>query len=151
MSKKGFLIDVDGTLCHGNRVIQGTPEYIEKLKKIGVPFIIASNNSSMSSSQYLEKLSNMGFKLSKDDVLTATKVTVEYMNQYYPGKKVYALGMDGFKSELIEGGVNLVDKDPDIVLLAYDKTITFDKLNTAAHYINKGAKFIATHPDVVCN
>ncbi len=105
----------------------------------------------MSSGQYLDKLHNLGFNVDGDDVLTATKVTVEYLNQYYPGKRIFALGMEGFRSELTDGGVNLVDSDPDIVLLAYDKTITFDKLNTATHFILNGAKFIATHPDVVCN
>lgn len=151
MSKNAFLIDVDGTLCHGNRVIPGTPEYIESLRQRNVPFLIASNNSSMSSDQYLEKLKGLGFDVEAKDVLTATRVTVEYMNQFYSGKRVFALGMEGFISELTKGGVNLVNTEPDIVLLAYDKTITFEKLNAAAHFINKGAKFIATHPDVVCN
>lgn len=151
MSEKAFLIDVDGTLCHGNRVIPGTPEYIDSLRNRNVPFLIASNNSSMSSEQYLQKLKGLGFNVTSKDVLTATRVTVEYLNQFYPGKRIFALGMEGFLAELTAGGINLVDKDPDIVLLAYDKTITFDKLNTATHFISKGAKFIATHPDVVCN
>lgn len=151
MNKRGFLIDVDGTLCHGNRVIEGTPEYIESLNQRGVRFLIASNNSSMSSDQYLRKLNNLGFKVTSDEVLTATRVTVEYMNRLYPGKKVFALGMEGFLSELSDGGIHLVEDDPDIVLLAYDKTVTFEKLNKAAHFIFRGAKFIATHPDIVCN
>ncbi len=148
---KGFLIDVDGTLCLGEKVIEGTPEYVESLRSRGVPFLIASNNSSMSSEQYLQKLLRLGFDVTSKDVLTATRVTVEFLRRYHPGKRVFALGMEGFIEELTEGGVNLVQDSPDIVLLAYDKTLTFDKLNKAAHFIQRGARFIATHPDITCN
>ena len=148
---KGLLIDVDGTLCLGNRPIAGTAAYVAKLKAADRPFLILSNNSSLSSAEYLQKMRRMGFDVERKDVLTATEATVRYLNERYPGRKVYAIGMTGFLDQLAAGGVRLVEKDPDIVLLAYDKTVTFEKLNKGARFIMNGATFIATHPDVLCN
>jgi len=148
---KGLLIDVDGTLCLGDKVIPGTPDIIDRVKKSKIPFLILSNNSSMSSSEYLEKLHRMGFKLEKKDVLTATQATIYYLKEKYSNFRIMPLGMQGFVDELKESGINIVDSSPDIVLLAYDKTINFEKLNMASHYIKKGSIFLATHPDVLCN
>jgi len=148
---KGLLIDVDGTLCLGDKVIPGTAEIIDSVRRSEIPFLVLSNNSSMSSTEYLEKLHKMGFKLEKKDVLTATQATIYYLNEKYPNAKIMPIGMKGFIEELRENGINLVDSSPDIVLLAYDKTINFEKLNRASHYIKKGSIFLATHPDLLCN
>ncbi|MCL2148958.1 MAG: HAD hydrolase-like protein, partial [Methanomassiliicoccaceae archaeon] len=51
----------------------------------------------------------------------------------------------------LEGlGVVSEEERPDIVLLTFDRTITFDKINRAYHHIMGGAELIATHPDDLC-
>jgi len=148
---KGLLIDVDGTLCLGDSIIPGTAEIIEKIRLSEIPFLVLSNNSSMSSEEYLGKLHRLGFNLKREELLTATEATVFYLKEKYPDARVMPLGMSGFVGELIDGGINIVDDSPDVVLLAYDKTINFDKLNKAGHYIKQGSVFLATHPDMLCN
>ena len=57
--------------------------------------------------------------------------TISYINSVYPGKKVYILATEEVKKSFIDAGVNIVDDDADIVLLAYDTTLTFEKLKKA--------------------
>ena len=40
--------------------------------------------------------------------------------------------------------------NPDIVLLSFDRELTYEKINKAYSFIKKGAEYIATHPDDLC-
>lgn len=42
------------------------------------------------------------------------------------------------------------EKRPDFVVLAYDTTLTYEKLRIACDYITDGVEYWATHPDTVC-
>lgn len=39
---------------------------------------------------------------------------------------------------------------PDIVVVGFDKTLTYEKLVCACRYIREGAEYLATHPDINC-
>ena len=57
---------------------------------------------------------------------------------------------EGFVEEMRAAGVPIVDEDPDIVVLTFDTTITYRKINDAYHFLTSGAELIATHPDDLC-
>ena len=146
----GFMIDMDGTVYRGDAVIPGAPEFVERVKAKKIPFVFLTNNSASDRKHYLAKLTKMGFKVSIDNILTSTTATITYIMKHYAEKTVYPLGTEKFIDEIKEAGVRIVDKDPDIVLLAFDTTITYEKINRAYHFIKKGALFVATHPDDLC-
>jgi HAD superfamily hydrolase (TIGR01457 family) len=146
----GFIIDMDGTVYKGSDVIPGAPEFIERLKERKVPFVFLTNNSSSDREHYLSKLTKMGFKVSMDNILTSTTATITYILKHHRGKTVYPLGTPKFIEEIKEAGIRIVDKGPDIVLLAFDTSITYEKINNAYQFIKKGSELIATHPDDLC-
>ncbi|MCL2785602.1 MAG: HAD-IIA family hydrolase [Methanomassiliicoccaceae archaeon] len=145
----GVMIDMDGTVYKGGNVIPGAPEFIERLKEKGIPFVFLTNNSSSNRANYLIKLLGMGFKVSIDNILTSTTATIEYLLKYQNGKTVYLLGTPRFVSEIEEAGIIVAD-DADVVLLAFDTTITYERINTAYQLIKRGASLVATHPDDLC-
>ena len=145
----GFMIDLDGTIYKGREPIEGAKEFISVLKEKDIPFVFLTNNSSSSRSYYVEKLNKMGFSITMDNVLTSTTATLRYIKGTYPGSTVYPLGTEQFIEEVKEAGLTVSD-DPDIVLLAFDKTITYEKINNAYHHILNGSRFVATHPDDLC-
>ena len=53
-------------------------------------------------------------------------------------------------AEVKEYGVPIDDKDPDIILLSFDTSITYEKINNAYQFLMKGSELIATHPDDLC-
>ena len=146
----GFMIDMDGTVYKGNNVIKGAPEFIERLKAKKIPFVFLTNNSASDREHYFNKLTKMGFKISIDNILTSTTATISYIQKHHTGKTVYPLGTQKFVKEIKEAGIRTVDNGPDIVLLAFDTSVTYEKMNTAYQFLKKGSKFIATHPDDLC-
>ena len=146
----GFMIDMDGTVYKGGVPIPGAREFISFLKERGVPFVFLTNNSSHARTFYLEKLTRMGFDVSIDNVLTSTIATIRYLLTERPGKTVYPVAVPGVVEEMRAAGVPVVDSDPDIVVLTFDTTVTYEKINNAYHHLCQGAEFIATHPDDLC-
>jgi HAD superfamily hydrolase (TIGR01457 family) len=144
------MIDMDGTVYKGGNVIKGAPEFIERLKLKKIPFVFLTNNSSSDREHYYNKLIKMGFDVSIDNILTSTTATAAYIKKYHPGKTVYPVGTPKFVSEIIGMGLTVTDIDPDIVLLSFDTTITYEKINNAYQFLKNGAEFIATHPDDLC-
>jgi HAD superfamily hydrolase (TIGR01457 family) len=144
------MIDMDGTVYKGNDVIKGAPEFIERLKERKIPFVFLTNNSSSDREHYLSKLTKMGFNVSIDNILTSTTATITYIQKYHDGMSVYPIGTPKFVKEIKEAGIRTVHTDPDIVLMAFDTTITYEKINNAYQFIKKGSKLIATHPDDLC-
>ncbi|MDD3378397.1 MAG: HAD-IIA family hydrolase [Candidatus Methanomethylophilaceae archaeon] len=150
MEYYGFMIDMDGTVYKGGNLINGAVEFIDYLKEVGIPFVFLTNNSSRNRSFYYSKLKKMGFDVLEKNVLTSNIATIRYVKDNYSGKKVFPIASEDVAEEISDSGITLSEKDPDIVYLTFDKTITYDKLNDAYHHILAGAKLVATHPDDVC-
>jgi len=146
----GVMIDMDGTVYKGNRMIPGANGFIERLKERNIPFVFLTNNSSSDRTYYLNKLTGMGFKVGIDNILTSTTATISYLLKYHPKRTVYPVGTQRFVDEIREAGIRITDDDPDVVLLGYDTTITYEKINNAYHFIRNGAMLVATHPDDLC-
>ena len=147
---RGFALDMDGTIYHGEQPIPGAREFVGWLRDNGVPFRFLTNNSSHGRRFYADRLNRMGFDVTVDDILSSTTASARYIVSRYPGKKVFALGVPDMLRELEEAGVVLDEDDPDIVLLGFDTTITYDKINRAYQLLKRGKTFIATHPDDLC-
>ena len=146
----GYMIDMDGTVYRGNEVIPGAPEFIERLKAKKIPFVFLTNNSAWSRVHYFNKLTKMGFRISIENILTSTTATVTFLKKHRKGRTVYPLGTASFVKEITHSGIRINEDDPDIVLLAFDTSITYEKMNNAYQFLIKGKELIATHPDDLC-
>lgn len=146
-----ILLDMDGTLYIGEKLIGNMDETLAFLRAKGKKMIYLTNNSSKSKQKYVDKLKKIGLYAESDFVYTSGIATAEYINANYKDKKVYLLGTNALKEEFLERGINLVeDQTPDICVLAYDTELTYDKLCKFVTYLKRGAIYIATHPDVNC-
>lgn len=144
-----FLFDLDGTIYLGDKPICGAIDTLKRLGEQGKKIYFLTNNSSKDKSEYVQKLNNMGYPVRPDQVLTSTMATIQYLTTRRSGKSVYPLGTPAFVAEIKASGIE-VKEDADIVLLAFDTTLTYDKLWKANILLEKGREFIATHPDIVC-
>ncbi|MCR4615781.1 MAG: HAD-IIA family hydrolase [Clostridiales bacterium] len=147
---KYFIIDMDGTFYLSNRLISGSADFVGGLKDKGLDFYFFTNNSSNNVQVCSDKLRSMGFPVNDDKIIISTHVTIDYLNKHHPGKSVYLLGNERLTADFEKGGINLVREDPDIVVLGFDTTLTYEKIRKAAKYISEGALYIATHPDLNC-
>ena len=145
-----FVLDMDGTFYLGNRLIEGSLEFIRKVRESGRRFIFFTNNSSRVPSFYQKKLEGMGCIVSQKDIVTSGDVTIAWLQCNYPGKKVYLVGTPLLEQSFREGGICLTDNAPDIVVVGFDTTLTYEKLEKACTFIRGGAMFLATHLDINC-
>ncbi|MDG1688852.1 MAG: HAD-IIA family hydrolase [Gammaproteobacteria bacterium] len=156
---KGFIIDMDGVLWHGNHPIVGLGAFFSLLREIGLPFVLATNNASLTQQQYIDKLAKMDVSVIADEVLTSSMATASYLAKQQPEdkKRVFVIGEAGLRAPLEEQGFVLTDlyevdgngtmKGADLVVSGLDRTLTWDKLATATLNIKKGAAFYATNAD----
>ncbi len=147
---KLFVLDMDGTFYLGDRRIDGALDFIHKVKETGRDFIFFTNNSSKNGSMYIEKLTAMDCPITKDQIMTSGDVTAAYLKSKYPGKKVYLVGTPALEAVFREEGICLTEEKPEVVVIGFDMTLTYEKLERACTYIREGAVFLATHKDINC-
>ncbi len=146
---KAFLIDLDGTTYIDGILLPGMPQFIDTLKNNHLKFMFFTNNSSQAIKTYSDRLNNMGFKVSENDILNSTVVTGMYLKEKNY-KTVYCLGTTDFEQEISSFGLDISGEKPQCVVLSFDKTLTYEKLKNACKLINQGIDYIATNPDLVC-
>lgn len=147
---KLFVLDMDGTFYLSNNIIEGSLDFIQKVKDTGREFLFFTNNASRVSSFYQEKLRKMGLEVDISDIVTAGDVTIEYLKSFYPGKRVYLNGTPLLEDSFREKGICLVQDDPDVVIQSFDLTLTYDKLEKICTFVRNGVPFLATHMDTNC-
>ncbi len=148
-----FVLDMDGTFYLSNDIIEGSLEFLEAVRKCGKRYIFFTNNSSKDKLQYIDKLSKMNCFITENDIMTSGDVTIAYLKKYYQDKSVYLLGTPALEKSFTDAGIRLVNKSvdtPDIVVVGFDMTLTYEKLEKACTYIRNGAVYLATHPDINC-
>lgn len=158
---RALIIDMDGVLWHGNQPMPGLTDFFQTLDDRQIPFILATNNASLTQEQYVIKLAQMGVQVSRDKILSSSMATALYLAEHTNPleTRVFVIGEDGARLPLIEQGFTLTglyelndDKDnpgmgADIVVCGMDKNLSWDKLATATLNIRLGAKFIGTNAD----
>ena len=147
---KLFVLDMDGTIYLSNTLIEGSLDFINHLRKTNKGILFFTNNSSRTGETYVKKLNGMGFDVEDKDVMTSGDVTIKYLQTKYKGKKVYLAATPKVNKSFKEAGIELVDENPDIVVMTFDTTLTYEKLDKACNYIRSGALFLATHLDINC-
>jgi HAD superfamily hydrolase (TIGR01457 family) len=146
---KGFLVDLDGTTYLGNSEIPGARDFFDILKQKKIPYLFFSNNPSKDVSEYVTKLKRFGIKATEDQFVTSRHVTIDYLRSKL-AKKLYVLGNSSFEREMVAAGFELAEKHVDYIVVSFDQTLTYHKLEVASYLVQQGVPYIATNPDVVC-
>jgi 4-nitrophenyl phosphatase len=163
--KKLFVLDMDGTFYLGDKLLPGSLDFIGKLRHAGKRTLFFTNNSSATSEFYNKKLKKMGLAISEKDIITSGDVTIDFLKTHYPGKKIYLVATGSVIRNFARAGIELangagsrmkcgsnagLDTSVDAVVIAFDKSLTYEKIKKACSFIRSGAVFIATHPDLNC-
>ncbi|MEM9777559.1 MAG: HAD-IIA family hydrolase [Chloroflexota bacterium] len=149
-----LILDMDGVLWHGNTPVPGLPQFFERLKKIGVTWVFATNNSGKARQQYVEKFAGMGVAINPSQLMTSAIATAHYIADQFPaGSKMYILGGDGLYESLAEVGMQILDRSDyhtpaDAVVGGLNPAMTYEDLSVATLQIrNHNATFIGSNAD----
>ncbi|HEO70724.1 MAG TPA: HAD-IIA family hydrolase [Candidatus Hydrogenedentes bacterium] len=149
-SLRYFLLDMDGTVYLGPHPIEGAPEFIRFLGESGRRYLFFTNNPTADAEQYSVKLERMGIHADPTEVLTSGEATARYLVSETAYRRVYVLGTPSFEAELQRAGLEMEDEEPEVVVLSFDKTLTYAKLERACLLLRKGIPYVATNPDKLC-
>lgn len=146
---KAVFLDLDGTLIVGGQAIEGAKDFIEMLLKKGINYYYVTNNSSRSKKDYVKKLNSLGLHALEENIILSTDGLVQYLLSKKI-TRVYCLGTESMKCELLKYGIVHDDENPQCVVVGYDTELTYQKLRDACKWINKGLDYYLTHKDVFC-
>lgn len=148
----GYLLDLDGTVYRGEGLIPGADRAIAALRARGRKVLFLSNKPLASRRDYAAKLTRLGIPTSADEVIHSSWVLAQALARRTPGAAVLAVGEPPLLEELREAGLR-VTQDPEeasYVVAAFDRTLTYNKLERAFQALRRGAHFVATNPDRTC-
>ncbi len=147
--KKVLFFDLDGTIYLGNKLFEGAIELISILKEANIPFFFLSNNSSKSTSDYIKKLNALNLNITSSNLILSQHPTIDYLkSENY--QKIFLLGTESLKLEFQQEGFVLTDDNPEIVVLAFDQDLTYERLVKTSYMLQEGLPYIATHLDDRC-
>lgn len=139
---------MDGVLWRDTQPIGDLPEIFSIIHSRGWKIVLATNNATKSTNQYVDKLNSFGVPLKPDQIVTTASTTGHYLHAKFPaGGPVYVIGEEGLLTTLAEYGFYHSEDHPLAMISSLDRNLTYQKLQTAAHLINAGILFIATNAD----
>ena len=150
LNVKCFLLDMDGTFNLGDQLIDGSLRFIETLNDLGRDYLFLTNNSSKHRGQYAEKITRLGLPISDDKVFTSGEATAVYLQQDYQSSVVYVVGTPALEEEFRQHAFQLNDEHPQLIVLGFDTTLTYQKLWKLCDFVRAGLPYFATHPDFNC-
>lgn len=149
---KGFLFDLDGTVYLSDRLIPGADRVIRLLRERGRKVIFLSNKPIQTREDYARKLTRLGIPTEPAEVINSTLVMIRYLKKHAPHARLFVVGEEPFVEELRRAGFTIREEPEkiDYVVVAFDRTFDYRKLNIAFQAIKRGAHFVATNPDRTC-
>ncbi|MCX6049754.1 MAG: HAD family hydrolase, partial [Chloroflexi bacterium] len=159
----GFVFDLDGTVYLGDTALPGSVAGIAELRRRGKRVLFVSNKPLEPRELYAAKLTRLGIPTSPHEVITSAFVLGYHLAQTWPALRLYVIGEENLRDELRSHGLTVIDelldqdaktvldpKDIDAVVVAFDRTLDYRKLNTAYQALRQGARFFATNADKTC-
>jgi NagD protein len=159
----GFVFDLDGTVYLGDAALPGSVDAIATLRRRGKQVLFVSNKPLEPRQNYAAKLTRLGIPTAPHQVITSAFVLGHYLAEHEPALALYVIGEQRLRDELRTHGLTILeelgDQDPqevldpagiDAVVVAFDRTLDYRKLNTAYQALLRGARFFATNADKSC-
>ena len=148
-------LDMDGTIYMGSRLFPWTHKFLADLEAHGIGYSFLTNNPSKSIDDYLAALAAMGIECGRERIYTTTIATIDYLRTHHPSaRRLFLLGTPSMIGQFEAAGYESVadspPERPDVLVVAFDKTLTYERLCRAAWWASQGVPYVATNPDRVC-
>lgn len=148
---KGYVFDLDGTVYLGDALLPGAGEVLMQLKHRS-RVVYLTNKPLQMPADYAAKLTHLGVETSPEEVVSSTDALVLYLAQHAPTARLFVIGEPPLVELLGSIGYEVADKaeDVDVVVVSFDRTFNYHKLQVAFDAVRRGARIIATNPDAYC-
>jgi HAD superfamily hydrolase (TIGR01458 family) len=139
----GFLIDLDGTVYEGDRLVPGTATALDQLRARSIPFLFTTNTSRKSRTAIIDSLADLGLSARPEEVLSAPVAAAGWLETEHI-KRIQLLVPESTHEDFASFVVT--DKNPEAVLVGdLGSAFTFERLNSAFRALRAGARLVAIH------
>lgn len=151
-STTGLILDMDGVLWSDSAQIGDLSVIFSKINELGIKTAMATNNSTRTVKQYVDRLAGYGVQIESWQIITSSQAAAELMSNQLPAhSKIFAIGEDGLLEELKKKEFIILPiefaAEAEAVVIGLDRKISFEKMVEATLLINSGKPFFATNPD----
>ncbi|HSG44922.1 MAG TPA: HAD-IIA family hydrolase, partial [Anaerolineales bacterium] len=151
-SIKALIIDMDGVVWKADSPIGDLEATFNRIRERGLKFVFATNNSTKTSEQYVERLAKFNVEVEPWQVITSSQAAAHAIAQKFsPGTKVFMIGEDGIRMALEEKGFEILSvknaTEAQVFVMGIDREINFDKVAEATLLVRNGIPFYATNTD----
>jgi 4-nitrophenyl phosphatase len=149
---KSLILDMDGVVWRADSPIGDLAAIFNRIRARGLRFVFATNNSTKTSAQYVEKLKEFGVDVEPWQVVTSSQAAAHAMSQKFPsGTNVFVIGEDGLRLPLEERGFKILSTEDasqaNVVVMGMDRGVSFQKLTEATLLVRHGIPFYVTNTD----
>jgi NagD protein len=144
-----FLIDVDGVVLKDEEALPGARDLVEWLLSSGRRFLFLTNYPSQTPGDLAGRMSGSGIEVPPEHFFTSAMATAEFLDkQAGTRRRAFVVGEGALVHELYKVGFTMSETEADFVVLGETRHYNFEMIQRAAALIRKGARFVATNPDV---
>ena len=102
------IFDMDGVLYRGNIVMPHAQKTLDRLRAAGWQVFFATNNSTASRADYVDRLDRLGLGGDLEHVITSAYATAHYLERLHPRPTdVLVVGADGLRNEIRAVGIGV--------------------------------------------
>jgi len=147
-AKKGFIIDMDGVIYHGNILLPGVTTFLKWLEETGKSYLFLTNSSQRTQKELQEKLQRLGINVGEEHFYTSALATAGFLASQKPNGSAYIIGDAGLIHALYSIGYTINNVNPDYVIVGDTNSYSFEKIEMAVNLVLRGARLIGTNPDI---
>jgi NagD protein len=140
-------MDMDGVLVREEHAIPGADRFLARLRELGTPFLVLTNNSMYTPRDLAARLRASGLEVPEEAIWTSALATARFLQSQRPQGSAFVIGEAGLTTAMHDAGYTLTERSPDYVVLGETRTYSFERITRAIRLIVGGARFIATNPD----
>lgn len=149
MTVRGVLLDLDGTIYHGDNTLPGAADAVDRLRERGLSLCFFSNNPLHDGEDYVARLQSLGVDARPGEACSSAVVTREYIDRTHADDDVFVIGSDAIREYVGETDATLVTEPDraDVLLGSWTDEFHYRDMTDALRAIDDGTAFLGTDPD----
>jgi HAD superfamily hydrolase (TIGR01458 family) len=144
------LLDLDGTLYLGSRVVPGAPEAVRWLRDQGLAVRFCTNTDSVTPATLAERLAERGFPAATDELVTPVAVAARLLGSA-PEARVLAVAAEPVRRLLADRLAGPGEAVTHVLVADPSYGATYDDLDAAFRAVRGGAELVATQVNRVAH
>jgi NagD protein len=150
---KALIVDIDGVVLQDDAALPGADELVARLVGAAerLPFLFLTNYPSQTPADLALRFRGAGIStdVPVKHFYTSAIATAEFLHdQAGDRRRAFVIGEGALVHALYQAGFTLTETDADFVVLGETRSYGFDMIKNAVSLIRRGARFVATNPDV---